>query len=816
MNKIITFLVAITSLLSLPNCAGAQTKIGATGVEYIPGQIELVTSTPIVWDKRNRRAEALSSLLPQGSTVIGCADIPLLRELQTRELASQERYWGTQFLIALPSHIDAESLVHAGIRGELIKAVYLNVVAHTTASAPPSMSDPSFNSTQYELKYDLTAIAFGVHYTGVNHAFGYCFSPISPKIVVAVIDGGANFLHNDFQGSWWVNANDPVNGTDDDLDGYTDDYKGWDFVSGDNDPTDSINGHGAHVSGILAARNNNSTVMCGVVTDSQSLLVLRAGDNSGFLTDFNVTSAYNLAVAKKARVVSMSFGSSSYLSLSMSAIANGIASKVVPVAGSGNSGTLAYYYPASGAHVITVGNDNLGAVRNSSSTYSDSMDIMAVGTSVLSLGAGGTSGTAIKTGTSMATPFIAGRCWGILKMDSSLTVDQVIAKVRARGENHAFSQQTGWGYFSGLDTMCYEALRPDTLVTFTSCTGKHRLPSTRMPNFRLTDSLRYGLPAISGDSINTNMISAGTHTYYMSFKDSSYGQEYRDTFVLKVQILPGSALTPSVTITQTSGTNPMCSGSSMTLTASSTNAGSTPTYQWEKKASAGSWIPLTGATASTYTTTTAAQNDSFRVIMTPTVGGCYTVSTDTSNAIGVVVNPNVVPTVSISANPGNTICVSSSVTFTATPTNGGTTPSYQWRKNGSSVGTNNPTYATSSLANGDIISCVMTTSVQCYTALTDTSQNITMTVNTAPATPGTISGNSSVCASATGLTYSISSVTGATSYTWTLPSGWSGSSTSTSISASAGTFLLNPPEKKQFLYEFFSNLPVPDNEFRRQ
>ena len=80
---------------------------------------------------------------------------------------------------------------------------------------------------------------------------------------------------------------------------------------------------------------------------------------------------------------------------------------------------------------------------------------------------------------------------------------------------------------------------------------------------------------------------------------------------------------------------------------------------------------------------------------------CANPTTATSNEITMTVTAAVAPSVSIAANPGNTICTGTSVTFTATPTNGGTTPSYQWKLNGANVGTNSNTYSNNALANGD-------------------------------------------------------------------------------------------------------------------
>ena len=86
------------------------------------------------------------------------------------------------------------------------------------------------------------------------------------------------------------------------------------------------------------------------------------------------------------------------------------------------------------------------------------------------------------------------------------------------------------------------------------------------------------------------------------------------------------------------------------------------------------------------------------------------------------------PTLSISiASSANTICSGTNVIFNATTVNGGISPTYQWKKNGVNVGTNNSSYSNNSLANGDIITCVITTS----SSASATSNNITMIVNDA-------------------------------------------------------------------------------------
>jgi hypothetical protein len=89
----------------------------------------------------------------------------------------------------------------------------------------------------------------------------------------------------------------------------------------------------------------------------------------------------------------------------------------------------------------------------------------------------------------------------------------------------------------------------------------------------------------------------------------------------------------------------------------------------------------------------------------------------------------VTPSVTIDANTFNSITTGTSVTFTATPTNGGTTPAYQWKKNGNNVGSNSSTYTDAALLNGDIITCVLTSNDPCASQATATSTGITMSVS---------------------------------------------------------------------------------------
>ncbi len=180
---------------------------------------------------------------------------------------------------------------------------------------------------------------------------------------------------------------------------------------------------------------------------------------------------------------------------------------------------------------------------------------------------------------------------------------------------------------------------------------------------------------------------------------------------------------PTLSITSSTGTA-VCSGSPVTFSTTATNAGTAPTYQWRKNGTA-----ITGATAATYTTSAINNGDIFRCVITSNAQ-CASPAIDSSNSITMTVNANLVPTSSIAASTGNTICAGSSASFSNTVVNGGTAPSYQWMKNGTAItGATNNTYSSTTLSNSDIITCNVTSSLPCPTPATVTSNNVTMTVN---------------------------------------------------------------------------------------
>jgi hypothetical protein len=201
-----------------------------------------------------------------------------------------------------------------------------------------------------------------------------------------------------------------------------------------------------------------------------------------------------------------------------------------------------------------------------------------------------------------------------------------------------------------------------------------------------------------------------------------------------------------------------CAGTSVTFTTSAVNQGTTPIYQWKKNG-------VNVATGATYTTSTLANNDTIKCIMTSSQN--CAIDPSTSNSIIVTVSPSVTPTINITAS-ATVICSGTNITFTANATNGGSAPTYVWKKNGNTVGTNASTYSSSTLANNDVITCIFTSSAGCVSTNNITSNSITITVNTSSTPSLSISATNTTICAGTAITFTATPVNGGSipAYQW--------------------------------------------------
>ena len=187
-----------------------------------------------------------------------------------------------------------------------------------------------------------------------------------------------------------------------------------------------------------------------------------------------------------------------------------------------------------------------------------------------------------------------------------------------------------------------------------------------------------------------------------------------------VSMTVNANVTPGVSIG--ADNNNICSGTAVNFTATPGNGGSAPVYNFKINGSS-----VQNGSSNVFSSTTLANGNAVTCVMTAN-NTCQTSPTANSNTVSMVVNTTVTPSVSISASPGTAAAPGQNVTFTATPTNGGSTPAYQWKKNGMDVGTNSTGYSDNTLADADVISCIMTGNATCSTSPTATSNSLNMAI----------------------------------------------------------------------------------------
>lgn len=341
--------------------------------------------------------------------------IIMLSSLATAGLASSKNPENTHVIVGFKDLPDAD-LVHA--HGGEKKYEYNSI--HAIAATMPTQQiealrrdprvayveeDVIVQATEYDSRYDWGISKIGAKV--VHETIPMVGEPpiagepnLGTDIKVAVIDTGINYLHEDL-----IDNIDIINGW------------GYNFLSPGSLPIDD-NGHGTHCAGIIAAALDQKVVV-GVAPQAQ-LYALKVLDSSGSGYTSDIIEAIDWACANGIQVISMSLGASvGSTALQLACDDAFVNHNIVVVAAAGNNGAARtgtnILYPARYTNVIAVGATDPNNVRAYFSNTGPELDLMAPGVSILSDYLN--QDTLFMSGTSMATPHVAGTVALILKSD---------------------------------------------------------------------------------------------------------------------------------------------------------------------------------------------------------------------------------------------------------------------------------------------------------------------------------------------------------------------------------------------------------------
>jgi subtilisin family serine protease/Ca2+-binding RTX toxin-like protein len=324
-------------------------------------------------------------------------------------------------MVKIAANKDLQQVKENLARDPRVEAVELNY----QVSIQQTPSDPEFNELW---SLNNTGQTDGTLDADIDAPEAWDVQKGSKNVVVAVIDSGVDYKHQDLAANIWSNTRETAgDGIDNDSNGYKDDVRGYDFINNDNDPMDD-NSHGSHVAGIIGAVGNNNIGVVGV-SQNVSMMPLKVIGANGRGSTNAIAKAINYASQNGAKVINASFGGNASSKVMKDAIADANKKGVLFVAAAGNEGKnndnnqnypANYDLPNIIAVAATNDRDQLARFSNYGKT---SVDLGAPGVDILSTIPGNQYG--FQSGTSMASPQVAGAAALLLAENPNLSVTQL-------------------------------------------------------------------------------------------------------------------------------------------------------------------------------------------------------------------------------------------------------------------------------------------------------------------------------------------------------------------------------------------------------
>jgi len=393
-------------------------------------------------------------------------------------------------------------------------------------------NDPSVGSQGY-----LTAIKAYVS-TGLGGAWDTSDPAIGAagagdtNVVVGIVDSGTDTNHPDLVNQFKHNYADPIGGGDQDSDGFTDNFTGYDLagadynnVVGDNDPNimGNNNNHGSHVSGCAGAQVNNSTGVCGTGRNCKILPVKCSADNdtrgSGGV-GYIITGYEGITYAADhgAKVINCSWGGSGGGSYGQSICDYASINKnAIVVAAAGNNGLDEIIYPAGFNYVMNVAatsSTNSWLTKASFSNYNFNVDISSPGNNIYNTVYNNTYTS--MSGTSMASPVCAGGIALILAKFPTYTGLQagqraIVTSDAINGANPSYQNKLGGGRINLYKALTNPAT-PSVVFTNQLVSDHNDLAFVQNDTLFISgDFVNYLSPTSSACTATVSVYSGGTN-----------------------------------------------------------------------------------------------------------------------------------------------------------------------------------------------------------------------------------------------------------------------------------------------------------------
>ena len=280
-------------------------------------------------------------------------------------------------------------------------------------------------------------------------------------LVIGITDGGVRLTHEDLRAHVKHNYADPINGIDDDKDGYVDNFTGWDLANNDNDAGfDAAIIHGTLTAGVCAATPDNGRGIAGAGLNCRFLpLNIYPNVPGGVFAGYE---AIVYAADHGCRVINMSWGGAGGYSQFEQDVCTyaAVNHDAVLVAAAGNTPANVLFYPASYDHVLSVAATDAADAKASFSTYNRRVDLAAPGINI-SIIYGALTTTAAGppdadywhgSGTSFAAPQVAGAAALVRSRFPQLTAEQVVAQLRQTADTSFYAVPANQNYRGYLGT----------------------------------------------------------------------------------------------------------------------------------------------------------------------------------------------------------------------------------------------------------------------------------------------------------------------------------------------------------------------------